>query len=475
MNESQVLQQVRKETAMLEDKYKQYIGPLRESRARMGKKLDEMSLGVVLHCLKELDKDIAIVESTQSINVGTFIQHGYDLITAIYPNLVANTIGAVQPLLSRSGDVWYYDLVYQDAKGLVTQNQPALSATIGNRADKHYTSEYIDVIATVDGSNPKEYTGTIAHAPLRTNAGMDFFTATDGNETFTVDPTNYANLIGDQGGTGSLSVQAGTFTLFFFVAPTDTVVATGKVDFETDPTAIGRAKISLVNKSMNAQKHSLITDYTLDAEHDMSRNFNLNLSDELVKGTSALIRAELDMLIMDDIRVAAKSSAGAGVVGWDGDYSGAGISQLDHFRTLLTVFKHQSNKIFSATRMVFGNFVITGVDVASAIEALPEYRLNPSIGTELSASGPYIAGTIGGLTHIKNPAFDPDEWVVGNKGVSAFNTGFILGPYKGLFVTGPISNVENPFSITRGLWLEAGRLVTNAKFFSYGKATNLNF
>jgi hypothetical protein len=478
-NESALKMRVMKESAAQMEKYKEYIGPLRESFERRKKPLDWMAMAVTLNNLKNLGEDLEMVEATQSINVGTFIQHGYDLVTAIYPNLVANNVSSTQPLTSRSGEVWFYDLQYQDAKGLTGQNSAVLSSTRGVRVDKHYATEYLDQTPTgnVDGANAA-FSGTIPNAPLRVNAGLDFFTATDGVESFTVDPTDFAVLVGDQGGSGTLNTTSGAYTLAFNTAPVvgSTLIATGKVDFEALAGAgQGRTKISLTSVPIYSQKHQLITDYTLDAEHDLSRNFGMNISDELIKGNASIIRAELDQLIMDEIKTAAKdTSQSAGSVTWDAAVP-AGIDQIQHFRTILTMFNNQSNSIYGATHMVHGNFIITGNNISTVVETLPEYQSNPGNGSELTNSGPYVGGTIKNFIHIKNPEFDDDEWVCGNKGNTAFNTGYILAPYKPLMVTGPISDVTNPFSVTRGLWLDAGRLVVNALFYSYGRATNVNF
>jgi hypothetical protein len=477
-NESQLRENILRETNALRDEFKMYLGPLKESLKRRNKTLDWMVEATLLNSLKNLREDLKIAEATQSINVGTFIQHGYDLVTAIYPNLVSNLIAATQPLSSRSGEVWFYDVVYQTAKGQVSVNDAALSSTRGVRTDKRYASEYIDQapLEAVTGSL-STFSNTIPNAPLRTNAGLDFFFCTDGVETFTVDEDDYSVLVGDQGGTGTLNVTTGAWSVTFDTAPlvTATVLATGKINFENlSGTGVGRTKISLTAKSIYSQKHQLITDYTLDAEHDLNRNFGMNISDELIKANSAIIRAELDQLIMHEIKVSAMGALSSASASWDGTID-AGLAQLDHFRTLLTVFKSQSNSIYDGTRMVHGNFAIVGNNIATVLEVLPEFRPNPVIGSELSNSGPYVAGTISGFTVIKNPEFDANEWVVGNKGNTAFNTGYILAPYKPLMVTAPLSNADNPFSVTRGLWLDAGRLVVNAKFYSYGVASSISF
>ena len=489
MTETEVQKTFGKETAAVMEHFKKYIGPLKEAKEKKNESFDIMAMATLCNSLKNLEEDLQVAEATTSVNVGTFIQHGYDLVTAIYPNLVANVIASTQPLAYSSGEVWYYDVIYQDAKGLVSADDDALSSVRGVRTDKRYSSEYLDQVPTgaVDGINAA-FSGTIPNAPLRTNAGLDFFFLTDGVETFTVDPTDFAVLVGDQGGTGTLNVTTGAYTATFNTAPTvgSSVLATGKVNFEDLVGAgQGRTKISLVKAPIFSQKHQLITDYTLDSEHDLSRNFGMNISDELIKANAAIIRSELDQLIMHEIKQAARGLGGttagvgnnttsAGQVVWDAAIP-AGIAQLDHFRTLLTVFRNQSNQIYGTTRMVHGNFVISGNDISTILESLPEYKANPAIGTELNNSGPYVAGTIAGFTHIKNPEFSDNEWVVGNKGNSAFNTGYILAPYKPLMVTGPISDVTNPFSVTRGLWLDAGRLVVNAGFYSYGSATNISF
>lgn len=480
--EESVQLEIIRESLKLQDKYKKYVGPLKESFKLKGKQLDDIAMATVLNCLKHLDTDLRIVESTQSINVGTFIQHGYDLITSIYPNLVSNIICSTQPLASKSGEVWFYNLVYQDAKGLTSAGTGGLQAKTGARPDMHYGTEYIDQVATgtVNGSNAV-FTGTIPNAPIRTNAGDDFFIITDGTELFTTSVSAIsgvtATLTGDLGGTGTLNVTTGAYSVTFNTAPVtgSQILATGKVYFETTPGAIGRTKISMVSEPIFAEKHALITDYTLDSEHDLARNFNMNIADELIKGTSALIRAELDTLIMEEIRVTAKNGAiSSGTSTWNGAVP-SGIAQLDHFRTLLTMFKNQSNKIYDSTRMVFANFAIVGSNISTVLEILPEFKANPATGTEATASGPYVVGTVNGMTIIKNPMFNSNEWVIGNRGATAFNTGYILAPYKGLFVTGAISDVTNPFSVTRGMWMEAGRKVVNPKFYAYGRATNLTF
>jgi len=486
MNEAQVAKEMLEQTQMLEHKYKKYIAPLREAKAKKGEKLNDVALSLSLNNLRALDHDFSRFanEATASYNVGSFIQHGYDLVMTIYSNLVANNLVSMQPLQYRAGEVWYYDLVYETTKGSVTAEDPALSAKYGTRVNKYGSSEWIDSTpAQVPDGALVTFTGTIGNAPLRKSAGVYFNaigsdTALTERFDVTDDSATIAILTGDLGGSGTVNTDTGAYSITFNTAPLAGAIiqAKGKINFENKQgTAQMRTGIRLVSEPIYSEKHQLISRYSLDAEYDLQRQFGRNISDDLIKGNADIIKAEVDQWIMCDIRDTAKNPALSYAAStWDGAVT-AGMAEVDHFRSLLSVFRSQSNQIYDGTRMVQGNFVITGNSISTILEILPEYRPNPAIGSELGASGPYVGGTIAGMMHIKNPEFETNEWVVGNRGQGAFNTGYVVGTYKPLMVTDPIPDANDVFSRVRGLWVDLGRKVVNTKFYSYGSATNLPY
>lgn len=478
------LQETIMKAKVLNEKYKEYMVPLRESLARKGKTLDPMMSATILTLLENMNWDMGnmganspLGEATKAVNVGSFIQHGYDLVTAIYPNLVSNVVASIQPLTYKTGEVWYYDLLYQTAKGFVSADDIAIGAKTGLRADKMYSSEFIEETptGTVNGVNDT-FTHAAGTDAINVGAGTNYFWATDGVEIFSVASatSSTATLVGDLGGTGTLTLANGQYSIAFNTAPASgsTLVVRRKISFEDNPSNIGKTKITLTSEPVTADKHALITDYSLDAEHDFARNFNMSMSDELIKGTAGLVRSEIDQITLDDIKHIAKSASGAGTTTWDGAIPTA-LSQEQHFKTFITTVTKQANDIYEATRMVFGNFIVCGNDVATLLEVLPGFQPNPEITSELQRTGPYVAGTIKNIIVIKNPYYLATEWVIGNRGAGTFNTGYVLAPYKGLMVTPPVSDVTNPFSVTRGLWTQLGRKSVNNKFYAYGTVTNL--
>ena len=472
MDPNKHMQTLNENIARMETKWAKYSIPLKESFERRGKKLDPTVWAATLQGMENISERYAgMNEATLTTQIGSFIQHGYDLITAVYPNLIANQIASIQPLQYKVGEIWFMAVEYEKAKGLVGANTTALSGLTGARPEKLYSSEYIDGIA---GETPNSaitsFTGSVGNA-IKTGAQLDFIYISDTVETFRVNPSDYTVLIGDQGGTGTLNLSTGAWTAEFNTAPATgkTVTAIGRINFESLPSEIGRTRINFTSTSVEAKQHKLTSTYSLDAEYELRKQFNRNMNDEFIKANGSLIKAEIDRLIIDDMKQAALSAEGAGFSTWDGTVSG--VSELDHFRTFLTVLQKQSQDINDATRMVRGNFVIGGSNICTVLTVLPEFK--SAITPNSETAGPHVLGSVNGLLIIKHPDFDTNEWIMGNKGASAFHTGYVFAPYMPLMVTPPVSDTANVFSITRGLFTQAGRKVVNPRYYAHGVATNI--
>lgn len=471
-NPEQVNKALNERIQQLETRWAKYSNPLKESFRRKGKKLDPSAWAATLQGMENIyEKYKSMGESTLSTNIGSFVQHGYDLITAVYPNLIANQIASIQPLQYKVGEIWFMELQYETAKGLVSANSPALSGLIGARPELYYSSEYIDGTSNETPNNTiTAFTGSAGFS-IKTGAQLDFIYITDGVETFRTDPNDATVLIGDAGGTGTLNLTTGAWTANFNTAPvTNSVVkAVGRVNLETQPNAIGKTSINFTSTSVEAKVHKLTSTYSMDAEYELKKQFNRDMNDELVKANGAIIKAEIDRLIIEDMRQAARSADGAGFSTWDGAYTG--ISELDHFRTFLTVLQKQSQDINDKTRMVRGNFVICGSNIATVLTVLPEFQAAVTPNSE--TAGPHVLGNVNGLLVIKHPDFDANEWLMGNRGASAFHTGYVFAPYMPLMVTPPVSSPDSVFDVTRGLFTQAGRKVVNARYYAHGLATNI--
>lgn len=144
------------------------------------------------------------------------------------------------------------------------------------------------------------------------------------------------------------------------------------------------------------------------------------MEDLLSTTASAEIAHEIDMEVMDSIYDIAADSG----ITFSMTPTAQVLSIQDYYDSFSIKLNEGANKIYQKTRRVRPNYVLVGTDVATIIQANRIFK--PS--AETSAKGPYFAGTLGALKVYVNPDFDPKAWVLGYKGESLLDAGFIYAP-----------------------------------------------
>lgn len=84
-----------------------------------------------------------------------------------------------------------------------------------------------------------------------------------------------------------------------------------------------------------------------------------------------------------------------------------------------------SYAIFNATRKYMGNFVVGGIEVATVLQSMRDFKATGSI-----LAGPHFIGTLGNIKCYVNPAFPANQAVVGFKGSNLFEAGYVYAPYE---------------------------------------------
>jgi hypothetical protein len=133
----------------------------------------------------------------------------------------------------------------------------------------------------------------------------------------------------------------------------------------------------------------------------------------------------------------------------------------------------QSNRIFRMTRRAAGNFVVAGIDVCDTIEALPGFQPTNVVGNGVVKIGtvkgqwdvykdPYLVGNIG-----TDPNQIGNEYLMGYKGSSFLDAGFVFAPYIPLYTTP--TYVFADFVGTKGIMSRYGKKVINNRFYVGGR------
>ena len=147
------------------------------------------------------------------------------------------------------------------------------------------------------------------------------------------------------------------------------------------------------------------------------------------------------------------------------------------YETLTETVIDVANEIHRKTLRGSANFIVVSPDVATILEASVLYRPSYSIDGDGQVGAPFTMGAdkVGTLSNrftvYKDPYFPRNKILVGYKGGSYLETGFVYAPYVPLIVTPTIFQPED-FTPRKGVMTRYGKKMVRADF--YGTVTCLD-
>ena len=147
------------------------------------------------------------------------------------------------------------------------------------------------------------------------------------------------------------------------------------------------------------------------------------------------------------------------------------------YETLTETIIDVANEIHRKTLRGSANFIVVSPDVATILEASVLYRPSYSLDGDGQVGTPFTMGAekVGTLSNrftvYKDPYFPRNKVLVGYKGGSYLETGFVYAPYVPLIVTPTIFQPED-FTPRKGVMTRYGKKMVRADF--YGTVTCLD-
>ena len=399
-------------------------------------------------------------ESTRQLHVGSFEKFVFPIIRALYANLVAKDLVTVYPLSAPTGLVFYFDALYGSTKGTVNRGRRVFDARTGPASDYHYTDEVVEEepLATGDGVTTN-FVGNLSYTPVRPGT-VDI---NDGT-LHAVDDGN-GNLVGDVNalGNNTINYATGAYDVTFSAAIDngDAVVATYEYNMEANAN-LPEMDIMLTSAPVTARPRKLIARWSIEAQQDLQAYHGMNAEVEVVGFMTNQIAKEINYQVIRHIR----SIANAGNRIWDRTPP-AGVQWILHKESFYDTLIMLSNDIFSATQRMNGNWLVAGVEVCNVIEALS--RFTPQSGAGTSVAGVRRIGTLGEYSVYKDPTYPTSEFLMGYKGGSFLDTGYIWAPYLMLYTT-PTIVLEDMIG-RKGMMQRTGLKVVNSNFYATGSVT----
>lgn len=267
---------------------------------------------------------------------------------------------------------------------------------------------------------------------------------------------------------------------------TSTTCSTGGVvtyqPFESDlgvvPTpVIPEIDIRLQSATVVAQTRKLRARWTPELSQDLNAYFNMDAEAELTQILSEQIALEIDREIIGDL-----ISRAAITRYWSrqrGKYvnprTGATIAgsytttdPITWYRGLFEVITDASNEIYARTKRGNANWIVASPDVCTLIESIPEFKaIYSGDPKEVKYNvGQEKVGTLNNRwTLYKDPYMLKNQILVGYKGSTFLECGYVYAPYVPLIITPTIFAPED-FTPRRGLMTRYGKHMVRPDYFA---------
>ena len=264
------------------------------------------------------------------------------------------------------------------------------------------------------------------------------------------------------------SITSGNASEFFSVAWSQY----DSLELETE---IGEVSFKLDSVTVSVEERKLRATWSPELAQDVSAFHNIDAEAELTALLSEQIAAEIDREILRDLRKFAPWQARWDVNGWRRQ---AGFStnytQKDWNQELMTKINQVSAQIHKTTLRGGANFIVVSSEISAVFDNLEYFHVsdaNPE-------SDQYNMGIerIGALQNRYQVYRDPysPAWsiIIGHKGKSLLDTGYIYAPYIPMQLTPTIYNPEN-FAPVKGIMTRYAKKCVNNRFYGGVKVDGL--
>lgn len=432
-------------------------------------------------------------EETRTINVGSFTKFIFPVLRRVFPNLIANEIVSVQPMTAPVGAVFFLDYIYGTSKGATTAGN-----IFPRDFDRDYSSEYVngEPVAIGDGAAfggaGTALTAVSSFQPIRPKDTSRGFQLILREINAATGATVQEALDDGTGGftgavaSGTVNYSNGAITNFKFTAAPlagNPIKAFYYYDGELS-SKVPQVQLDVKKAPVEAQPRRLKALWSSEAAEDLRAFHGLDAETEIVSIVAQEIALEIDREIINDIFLAS-----TGTTGTFDRVPPAGIAEVDHLRSVLTTLATVSNLIHKKTLRAPANWIVTSPEVSALLAQLTthgDFRAAYVSGgdspygpadmprplTQHGQFGIYKVGTLQNKWLIyEDPFFSRDKMLIGLKGGSYLDAGYVWAPYIPLQVT-PTFLDPNDFSFRKGLRTRYAKKLLRSEF--YGQITIQN-
>jgi hypothetical protein len=234
-------------------------------------------------------------------------------------------------------------------------------------------------------------------------------------------------------------------------------------------TEMGEVSFELDEVVVSVTERKLRATWSPELAQDVSAFHNIDAEAELTALLSEQVAAEIDREILRDLRRGAAWQLRWDYNGWKRANSGGGFNaytQKEWNQTLITKVNQVSAQIHKSTLRGGANFVVVSSEVSAIFDDLEYFHVsNASPEQDQYNMGIEKIGSLGGrYTVYRDPYAPANSIIIGHKGKSLLDTGYIYAPYVPLQLTPTLQNPFN-FAPTKGIMTRYAKKMVNNRFY----------
>lgn len=406
-------------------------------------------------------------EDTLATNAGQYTKYIFPVLRRVFPNLIANEIVSVQPMTAPVGAVFFFEYKHGKSKGAT-----AAGSNLIQNFDREFSSEQVtgEQLAVPDGAafggGGTALSVILQYSPVRpldTTQSSFAVPVRVVLEDQDADGTVVQQAIDDGAGgftgdsaAGAINYATGQVTGFLFTAaPTAAagrkIVANYFFDSEANK-QVPDVFLDIEFQEIRATTRKLKARWSAEAADDLRAFHGIDAETELVAGISQEIALELDRDILNQLFAASITTTSTF------DFTvPAGVSEIDHIRSVLTRMSAVSYLIHKKTLRAPANWFVTSPEISAKLVQLQshsDYRA-PWVSGGATTQGPFDGiqtppsyGPISAHQGIlklgmlsnkwwgyQDPFFNFNQIMLGLRGQSYLDAGFVFAPYVPLQMT----------------------------------------
>ena len=234
-------------------------------------------------------------------------------------------------------------------------------------------------------------------------------------------------------------------------------------------TEIGEVSFKLSDVTVSVEERKLRATWSPELAQDVAAFHNIDAEAELTAILSEQIAAEIDREILRDLRKGAPWQLKWDYNGWRRQ---AGFStnytQKDWNQTFMTKINQISAQIHKSTLRGGATFVVVSTEISAMLNDLEYFHVTDANAEATSYSmGIEKVGALQGRYQVYvDPYSPPESCIIGHKGDSLLDTGYIYAPYVPMQLTPTIYNTAN-FAPVKGIITRYAKKMVNNRYYGH--------